>query len=384
MANHLSSSTLFSTPQKIDVLISVIIPVKDEADSIPETLDALRNQLAKTGEILNPLCFEVLLLTNNCGDNSFNVVKDYQDEFPSFNLHLANIELPSNIANIGTVRRLLMDSAYNRFMARGAENGIIASTDGDTEVDAYWVSNIQGAIKNGNDAVGGRIFPKNIPESCRLYHLQDVCYKYYVSRLDAHFNPLQNNPWPRHFQFFGASMAVTCAMYERAGGLPNVPFLEDEEFRKALCRVDARIRMCPEIKVYTSARLKGKVEVGFSEQLEYWVKMQMNGEKVYVKSIESLIEIFKAKHKLKNCWQNHRSHKHASSLDILSNRLKLKLDWLEEEILKHEYFGVLWEKVEEKMTETEKWDLSYPLVPIEDAIKDLRHYFSSVMTPPNS
>ena len=384
MAFPRSSSTLFSIPQNAGVLLSVIIPVKDEADGITETLHALRNQLAKTGIGIDPFCFEVLLLTNNCSDNSFDMVKSYQDQFPLFNLHVADIHLPTHHANVGTVRRLLMDAAYDRFMARGMHTGIIASTDGDTEVDKYWIHNIQDAIGKGNDAVGGRIFPKNTPSSCRLYHLQDVCYKHYVSRLAAHLNPMVHDPWPRHFQYFGASLAVTCSMYEQAGKLPQVPFLEDEEFRKALCRVDAKIRMCPNVKVYTSARLKGKVEVGFSEQLEYWVEMQKRGEKVYVKSMESLMEIFKAKHELRNYWQKHQEPKDLSNLGGVSNRLKLSLNWLAEEILKHEYFGVLWEKIEEKMSETKEWHSSDSLVPIEEAIKNLRHYFSVKGTSPKN
>ena len=32
-----------------------------------------------------------------------------------------------------------------------------------------------------------------------------------------------HDPWPRHYQHFGASLAVTADAYRRAGGLPPVP-----------------------------------------------------------------------------------------------------------------------------------------------------------------
>lgn len=372
---------LFPKAQPNEVLCSVILPVKDEAEGLVATLDALNSQLDLIGNGLNKNYFEVLLLANNCTDNSFALAVAYQKKYPNFNLFVANINLPKATAHIGTVRRLLMDEAYRRFVLRGKLDGIIASTDGDSEVDEYWVQNIIVAMKKGIDVVGGRIIPRKTPVLSRLYHLQNVTYRYYVSQLDALLNPSDHDPWPRHFQCFGPSVAVTCNIYEQAGRLPAIPFLEDEEFRKALYRIDAKVRMCPNVKVYTSSRLEGKVDFGFSVQLQRWGEMKKNGEKICVDTLDSLSEIFRGKYQLRKGWNSPQSLQKLDCLNGVGKRLKLDVEWLNRELSKHRYFGTLWEKVEQKMAGDGKWDEAYPLAPIEDVITDMRRFFYGDRAP---
>ena len=72
-------------------------------------------------------------------------------------------------------------------------------------------------------------------------------------------------------------MSVSCALYERAGRLPIVPYLEDLYFYLAIQKVDARIRHCPRVKVYTSTRQQSRVGQGFSSQLQDWACMRRQG-----------------------------------------------------------------------------------------------------------
>lgn len=124
----------------------------------------------------------------------------YQREHGDFALHIANIELTKEKAHIGTVRRMLMDEAYNRFMSADKNQGIIASTDGDSEVNQHWVHYNLEEMGKGYDVVGGRILPKPVQATSRLYHLQDVSYRYLVAQLESTIDPLLHDPWPRHFQ----------------------------------------------------------------------------------------------------------------------------------------------------------------------------------------
>ena len=130
-----------------------------------------------------------MLLANNCTDDSYRIVKNYQLSHPGFALHIAEICLPAEKAHIGTARRLLMDEAYHRFMLLGRNKGIIASTDGDTEVDSRWVYHITDEIQKGNDAVGGRIVVGYHNSQPGKYHVQDEIYRNLVVKAESIIDP---------------------------------------------------------------------------------------------------------------------------------------------------------------------------------------------------
>ncbi len=374
----MSAVTLFPNNQKSSIKLCVIVPVKNEEENLIHTLNALNFQKNENGYGLSKDLYEVLLLTNNCTDGSYNLALEYQKQYADFNLHVADIELAKNVAHIGTVRRMLMDEAYNRFIRNNNAKGIIASTDGDSEVDEAWINNIILAMEKGIDVVGGRILSKNTPNSSRLYHLQNVTYRYYMSKLESVINPCAHDPWPRHFQCYGPSIAVTCDTYNRAGRLPVLPFLEDEEFRKALYRIDAKVRMCPKVKVYTSARLVGKVDFGFSVQLQVWADMKTNNRQIVEETLDALIEKFELKRLLKECWEESLLfHSKKFTLKSIAERLQIDFSWLKEEFKTNKYFGTLWEKVEKKFLEDGGWRKVHPLVPIGEVISAMRNYFYS-------
>ncbi len=351
--------------------VSVIVPVRNEAHHLINTLEALHNQQNNVGLPLNPALYEVLLLTNNCSDRSYEIALRYQQQHPDFSLHIARIVLPPDKANIGTVRRLLMDEAYRRLTSSDRPNGIIASTDGDTVVDGQWVYQIMLEIEKGNDAVGGRILTRPDQSRVRLYHLRDVMYRTLVAKAEALLDPCLNDPWPRHFQHFGASIAVTCQMYERAGRLPEKPFLEDEAFYKALVRTDAKIRQSPHVKVITSSRMQGRVAVGFSEQLSCWSKMQQANQCQVAEPAEAVITRLRNRQRLRHYWQTRGQSASLYPLQTVASELFIDPAWLVNKARESRFFGELWEKVEEKMA-TGKWATQWQPVPITMAIQELR------------
>lgn len=353
--------------------VTVVVPVRNEADHLVQTLDALRGQLDGQGKPLRPDSFEVLMLLNNCTDESYAVAAAYQRQHPTFALHLADVWLAAAQANIGTVRRLLMDAACRRLMSTPAGCGIIASTDGDTVVDRQWLHHIMAEIANGNDAVGGRILTRPDNSSVRLNHLRDVTYRTLVARVEALLDPHPNDPWPRHFQHFGASIAVTCAMYLKAGRLPQLPYLEDEAFYRALLRTDARIRKSPQVRVFTSTRMAGRVEVGFSQQLAYWADMNGAGREQVVEPAEAVVTRIRNRQRLRFCWQAQAFSRAQEHLRLVAEELRLDPHWLAQEVTKHPFFGQLWERVETELTPG-RWVAAWPLSPITQAIQELRAY----------
>lgn len=361
--------------------VSVIVPVRNEAHHLTKTLESLRLQQDNVDQLLNPALYEVLVLVNNCTDASLAVAQSYQKRYPEFSLHLADIQLPPAKANIGTVRRLLMDEAHRRLLSVGRTDGIIASTDGDTVVDAKWLWHIMTEMERGADAIGGRILTHPDKNPVRLFHLRDVTYRTLVARLEAQLDPVPHDPWPRHFQHFGANLAVTCAMYEKAGRLPQVPYLEDEAFFKALIRVDARIRQSPLVRVTTSARMQGRVAVGFSEQLRCWATMSKTGQCQLAEPAGAWAVKFAARHQLRAIWTNRQDTNSDGDLSQIAKKLYISGDWLGAALYQYRYFGEFWQVVEQQMIKEKNWTEKWPLMPIGEAITDLRKNGIAYLNP---
>lgn len=253
----------------------VVVPARNEEDGLDATLDALRLQVEADGRPLRWDLYEILLLLNNCTDRSVEVAERYSVRHPDFQLHILQCEFAADDAHVGTARRRLMDLACDRLEMLRAEDGVILSTDADTVVAADWVATNLAVIAGGAEVVGGVIELlvedlQTLEPGVRLAYERDREFQRLVARLESVLDPDPADPWPRHLHHFGASLACTPEIYRRSGGLPPVKPLEDVAFVDALRKVGARLRHAPEVRIYTSARLDGRAEVGLSGQLRHW------------------------------------------------------------------------------------------------------------------
>jgi len=356
--------------------VCVIIPVKNEEEIIIQTLDALRNQKDASGLPLNTQLYEVLILANNCSDKTYSLIKDYQNAYPRFPLLVEEIIFPKGKANIGTARRFLMDIAHHRFSYLKKPDGIIASTDGDTQVDEYWVSKIIAEMKKGCDVLGGKIL-SNL-ENCpaRIYHLRDIRYQNLIAKIESIIDPQPHNPWPSHFQCFGANFSITCYMYALAGRLPQIPFLEDVAFVKALELKDAKIRKSPYVKVYTSARRLGRVEKGFSQQLAWFESLESEKQEHLVECAESIISRIKIRKLLRNYWINCKLNE-IQTLFTTELQMPFKEEDLQQWFIESVYFGEFFSKAQADLIKG-NWYNQWKLVTIKKALKDLRIEISKI------
>ncbi len=372
---------LFSTPPNPLLRLSVVVPVKNEAECIQDTLDAIRNQCNPSGDEIDHNIFEVLVLANNCTDQTLQICEAYQITYPEFALHVVPITLEGETAHIGTARRLLMDNAYHRLMRVTGDRGIIVSTDGDSQADPTWIYHILAEMDNGVDVVGGRILPRDTPSQSKLHHLRDVTYRLFTSRLESLLDPCVANPWPRHFQCYGPSLAVTCEIYDRSGRLPAIPYLEDEEFRKRLKRIDAKIRHSPNVKIYTSSRLNGRVEFGFSVQLKHWQDMSTKGEQQMVESLDTLIFKLNVKNSLRKLWASTTlCPALQAELKSIAKALAIDFQTLVTALQDNQYFESFWEQIEDHLLSTGHAKII--MEPVSKVISSVRQYFSKSFAKP--
>ncbi|OWP62123.1 glycosyl transferase family 2 [Hymenobacter amundsenii] len=286
---------------------TVIIPAKDEAAALPTTLAALAAQTDAAGRALPAGTFEVLVLANNCTDGTAATVRAYAASHPALALHVAEVTLPPAEAHVGQARRLLMDEAARRLELAGHPGALIISTDADTRVAPDWLAATFAELATGADAIAGRILMDETDRNCpvRRCQLQDAAYHLLRVQLETHLDPQAHDPWPRHHQHFGASLAVTVAAYRQVGGLPVVPFLEDEALYQALLRHDLRVRHSPAVRVFTSGRQQGRVAVGLSWQLREWALLGQ--QQPLVPDPAALVAELRVRNKLRQQWQAARA-----------------------------------------------------------------------------
>ncbi len=237
----------------------VAIPARDERARIGGCLEALFRQSSD-----RPL--GVFLLLNNCVDGTADLVRATPPP-PHVELRCREVDLPAHLCSAGVARCLAMQGAA----AWAGPHGVLLTTDADGAVAPSWLEGNIAALGRA-DAVAGRAVidaeeARAIPQSlhdadaleCQLGDLQDEI----ASLLD----PDPADPWPRHAENSGASLAVTAAAYARVGGMTPVPSGEDRAFVHSLRRIDARVRHAPEVWVRVSGRTLGRAAGGMAETI---------------------------------------------------------------------------------------------------------------------
>lgn len=352
----------------------MVVPARNEAQGLVRTLRSLAQQRQLSGAPVDPRDFEVLLLVNNSNDGSAGLAREFAAAHPALALHTAEVQLPEPDAHIGHVRRLLMDAACLRLDTAGSAcgalgpGGVVASTDGDTVVDCHWLAHTEAEFAAGADAVGGRIDldPRvALPAPTLRRHRYDLAYRLAVSRLEDLLDPDPADPWPRHHQHFCASLAVKRQAYLQVGGVPAVRYLEDEALVAALRAADLRIRHSPRVRVRTSSRCEGRVEVGLSWQLRQWSTESGAGAAMLVDSPAELASRLRARRRLRVAWRSRSSSALHLAANGIAHTVAVPAAWLVRQAEGAKNFGGLWASVLAHAADP-------PKLPVRAALDQLR------------
>jgi glucosyl-3-phosphoglycerate synthase len=236
--------------------VCVVVPARDEEATIGRCLRALAAQRGLTGDR-----YEVLLVLDRCSDATEERARAVAAAEPDLTLHL----LPGPGRGAGHARKVGMDAACERLLDLGQPEGLIASTDADTVVANDWLHVQLAAVARGAQAIGGRIEldPEerdDLHPGVRRWHAHQSGRRY--RQLLA-----SGESRARHWQFSGASMALTAGTYARIGGLAPQAALEDEHLERTLRRWGVEIIRPLEVKVRTSARRRGRAQRGLARDL---------------------------------------------------------------------------------------------------------------------
>jgi len=241
------------------------IPVKDEEAAIGHALRALARQTVAFDHIV--------LLLNNCTDGTYQVCEAARPALPQ--LHILQCTLPPGIASAGEARRLALDHAA----ALAGKEGILLTSDADAVPAPDWLEKNLREFARGADVVCGAAFidpadEARIRPGLRFDDLREVFLLQLQDEIRALLDPDPADPWPRHQQESGASIAIRAAIFAQAGGAPRVPSGEDRALVERLRRVDARIRHAPEITIRVSGRQVGRAAGGMAETISRRIHRQ--------------------------------------------------------------------------------------------------------------
>ena len=123
----------------------VCVPARDEELLVGRCIRALAAQRGIARD-----AYEVVLVLDGCTDATRE-----QAARAAGDLRLHIIERPP--LGVGAARRLGMDVACERLMAAGAPDGLVATTDADSEVESGWLAALLEAAEGGARAIGGEV-----------------------------------------------------------------------------------------------------------------------------------------------------------------------------------------------------------------------------------
>jgi glycosyltransferase involved in cell wall biosynthesis len=327
------------------------VPARNEEDLLPSALHALAEQRTADGMPLAHDTYEIILLINNSTDRTRHVARGFERLYPSLQLHVLEREFDNAHAHIGHVRRLLMDEACRRLEAIGRVEGLILSTDSDTRVASNWISRNAEEVARGAEAVGGRIIvlpceQDAINSATQQAYRYDILYRRLICWTEDRCDPEPHDPWPKHHQHFGASLAITARAYRAAGRLPPRRYLEDVAFYDAMMRRDLRIRHSNLVRVFTSGRLSGRTRFGLSRQLRDWEGSPRRLLRMRVESARFLEQLFKTRRELRILWRQARRGQCRAALDPgLPAALGVTPGWIFDKARRTRYFGLLLEDI---------------------------------------
>ena len=263
----------------------IVVPARNEEAALPALIAALAGQRGHDGAPLDPRVFEIVLLLNNCTDRTAGVTRDLQNKNPALALHVAEISFAADEAHVGRARQALFDLASTRLR----DAGLILTTDADSRPAPDWIAQNESEIARGVDGVGGRIVldpaeAAALPPGVRRLLLLDIGYRRALEEMRALYSPEGHDPFPRHHQHFGGSLAVTAAAYAAAGGMPLRRSSEDVALYRAIVDAGGRFRHSHRVRVITSARMIGRARGGLADALEWWNAQALSGAPVIVES----------------------------------------------------------------------------------------------------
>ena len=253
----------FSSSDDLPAVV-VAIPAHNEEDVIAA---CLRSIAAQTWH--KPV--GVVCLVNNSSDDTFEAACR-EAARTTLAIRVVDVTMAAASSNAGGARRAAMDLAADWLDEGEHANGVVLTTDADSEPAPDWIAKVRAAIRQGADAVAGTIglYAQDaaaLPAHIHARGALESRYDKLLTEVFARLDPRPHDPWPRHATEAGANLAVTLRAYRAIGGLPEQPCGEDKALVARLDHRGFRVRHAPDVHVSTSGRLDGRARGGVADTI---------------------------------------------------------------------------------------------------------------------
>lgn len=217
---------------------AVVVPIYNEEAGLRATLESLALQ--------SDCAFALFVVDNGSTDRSAEIAANFATVAPFPVYLLYDPQKGTGAAS---------DTGFRAAIAAGAR--IIARTDADCIPHVDWVRNLKRAmLTDGLEFVAGKIRPR----ADEALSLADRLILPAMIWIAEHYGRLHRRGPQFKYPYFmaaGNNLAVTAALYERAGGFPRTAIEEMHEDRalsESIRTLTTRAAVRPEVIVYNSAR----------------------------------------------------------------------------------------------------------------------------------
>jgi hypothetical protein len=263
----------------------------------------------------------VVIVLNNCHDGSHAVVAEIRKWEPRLDITLIDLDLAPDQAHVGTARRIAMETALG--LLESPAGGAILTTDADAIPTADWVDanlrhlgevDLVGGLIRGDASEEAQLGPGFLRRA--RWHL---AYAALTDRLAAAVDPIEHDPWPRHRDHTGASLAERAEVYASVGGMPALARREDLAFVSRVAAAGHTIRHPLDVEVAVSARLVGRAPGGMADCLQEWMREEACGKPLLVEDPQRVLQRLLRRRRL-------RELGHASIAERVAMAVEVGLD----------------------------------------------------------
>ncbi|MEW2356977.1 glycosyltransferase family A protein [Spirillospora sp. NPDC029432] len=219
----------------------VVIPAYDEERSIGATLRRLAEQ-TDTG-------FTLVVVDNGSTDRTAEVVREFAAANPAPEVRL--------IAEPEKGTGAAADTGIRHAISAGATH--IARTDADCLPAPDWIAAVRRAFAEGLEMVSGPLRPRTDEFDLKLWERRLLPAVIGVAAMFGRFRPGNQDPLALgpYMMMPGCNVAITAALYERAGGFPRTRIEdvhEDRALVNAVRRLTTAYGLRGDVTVYGSVR----------------------------------------------------------------------------------------------------------------------------------
>ncbi len=230
---------------KLPPRMVVTVPLGDDAAVIGDCLRALALQQVDARP-------EILLLLGPASEEAAQVARRLRPVLPC-PVHLVEHRVAPACTHGSRKRSHEASRARRHALWKAAmltdPGDILLSTEACGCVSPDWLEANLAALQAGVDAVFGRAIADPACTMPPTYEDASAALRGRLDRIEALLDPDPHDPWPRHGEETGASVAIRREAFLAAGGVPQVARAEIAALASELRRIDARLRHAPEVLV---------------------------------------------------------------------------------------------------------------------------------------